>query len=108
MACTWRADHAQEARQILNVSKEASLEDISKAGRRIACICHVAQTYEKLFALTDKKSGGSFYLQSKARLLCRGAETHTTQVYRAKERIDIDLGQPVRPPVDTPKQPPVD
>ncbi|KAJ3020990.1 mitochondrial import inner membrane translocase subunit TIM16 [Thoreauomyces humboldtii] len=54
----------EEATQILNVDKDASVEDILKS-------------YEHLFKQNDPKSGGSFYLQSK--------------VFRAKERLDMEL-----------------
>jgi len=54
----------EEARQILNVSEESSVEDVQKQ-------------YEHLFKINDKAKGGSFYIQSK--------------VYRAKERLDQDL-----------------
>ncbi|ODM90924.1 Mitochondrial import inner membrane translocase subunit Tim16 [Orchesella cincta] len=56
----------EEARQILNVSPESSVEEIHKQ-------------YEHLFKINDKAKGGSFYIQSK--------------VYRAKERLDKDLSQ---------------
>ncbi|XP_065829374.1 mitochondrial import inner membrane translocase subunit tim16-like [Oscarella lobularis] len=53
----------QEAKQILNVDRLDS-EFIQKR-------------YDHLFKINDKASGGSFYLQSK--------------VYRAKERIDMEM-----------------
>ncbi|KAI8865834.1 mitochondrial import inner membrane translocase subunit TIM16 [Ramicandelaber brevisporus] len=53
-----------EARQILNVEKNAELEEIIKK-------------YEHLFAVNDKAKGGSFYLQSK--------------VVRARERIEMEF-----------------
>jgi len=52
-----------EARQILNV-KDLNPEEIQKS-------------YDYLFGINDKKAGGSFYLQSK--------------VFRAKERMDLEL-----------------
>ena len=93
----------QEARQILNVSKETPLEEINKVRHYIStchCCHHGVQTYERLFQLTDKKSGGSFYLQSKACDTCPYvlSHAHVVQVYRAKERIDVDLGQTTKPP----------
>ncbi|KAI8910648.1 Pam16-domain-containing protein [Powellomyces hirtus] len=54
----------EEAAQILNVERTASMEEISKS-------------YEHLFKQNNPKEGGSFYLQSK--------------VYRAKERLDMEL-----------------
>ncbi|CAL8120022.1 unnamed protein product [Orchesella dallaii] len=54
----------EEARQILNISPESSVEEVHKQ-------------YEHLFKINDKAKGGSFYIQSK--------------VYRAKERLDQDL-----------------
>ncbi|XP_071847005.1 mitochondrial import inner membrane translocase subunit TIM16-like [Apostichopus japonicus] len=53
----------EEAQKILNISK-VDAEEISKS-------------YNHLFAVNDKKKGGSFYLQSK--------------VVRAKERLDSEL-----------------
>ncbi|XP_067944110.1 mitochondrial import inner membrane translocase subunit Tim16-like [Watersipora subatra] len=54
----------QEAKQILNVEDITDHEFIQK-------------NYDHLFKVNDRKGGGSFYLQSK--------------VYRAKERIDMEL-----------------
>ncbi|KAI9105640.1 Pam16-domain-containing protein [Phlyctochytrium arcticum] len=54
----------EESTQILNVDKNASVEEVLKS-------------YEHLFKQNDPKEGGSFYLQSK--------------VYRAKERLDVEL-----------------
>ncbi|XP_022325599.1 mitochondrial import inner membrane translocase subunit Tim16-like [Crassostrea virginica] len=54
----------QEAKQILNVNNPNDLETIEK-------------NYKHLFEVNDKAKGGSLYLQSK--------------VYRAKERIDMEL-----------------
>ncbi|KAI9016003.1 Pam16-domain-containing protein [Hyaloraphidium curvatum] len=54
----------EEAENILNVRKDAPLEEIVKK-------------YQALFEANDPKSGGSFYLQSK--------------VYRAKERLELEL-----------------
>ncbi|KAJ3150286.1 mitochondrial import inner membrane translocase subunit TIM16 [Geranomyces michiganensis] len=54
----------EEAAQILNVEKTATTEEILKS-------------YEHLFKVNNPKEGGSFYLQSK--------------VYRAKERLDMEL-----------------
>lgn len=54
-----------EAMKILNVD-ELNPEQIDK-------------NYKHLFEVNDRKNGGSFYLQSK--------------VFRAKERIDQELGQ---------------
>ncbi|KND01041.1 import motor complex subunit PAM16 [Spizellomyces punctatus DAOM BR117] len=54
----------EEAAQILNVDKTASMEELLKR-------------YEHLFKQNDPKEGGSFYLQSK--------------VYRAKERLELEL-----------------
>jgi len=53
-----------EAKQILNVD---NITDEQK----------LTETYEHLMKVNDKKAGGTFYLQSK--------------VYRAKERIDMEL-----------------
>ncbi|XP_047126191.1 mitochondrial import inner membrane translocase subunit TIM16 [Hydra vulgaris] len=53
----------EEAKQILNI-KELDPEAVQKS-------------FDYLFNINDKKTGGSFYLQSK--------------VFRAKERIDIEL-----------------
>lgn len=55
----------EEAMQILNVKELKSPEK-------------VAENYQHLFKVNDKKLGGSFYLQSK--------------VVRAKERLDEELG----------------
>ncbi|KAI8906425.1 Pam16-domain-containing protein [Gorgonomyces haynaldii] len=52
-----------EAQSILNVERNATLEDIKK-------------NYTHLFNANDPEKGGSFYLQSK--------------VYRAKERLDLE------------------
>ena len=54
----------EEAMQILNV-KELEVEKVD-------------ENFKYLFDINDKKKGGSFYLQSK--------------VFRAKERIDQELG----------------
>nr|CAB3264642.1 mitochondrial import inner membrane translocase subunit tim16-B [Phallusia mammillata] len=54
-----------EAKQILNVSDPANAEQVLK-------------NYEHLMKANEKSTGGSFYLQSK--------------VYRAKERIDSEMG----------------
>ncbi|KAF6024539.1 hypothetical protein EB796_017159 [Bugula neritina] len=54
----------QEAQQVLNVKDITDTETLEK-------------NYNHLFKVNDKKSGGSFYLQSK--------------VFRAKERIDMEL-----------------
>ncbi|TPX72124.1 hypothetical protein SpCBS45565_g00671 [Spizellomyces sp. 'palustris'] len=54
----------EEAAQVLNVDKTASMEELLKS-------------YEHLFKQNDPKEGGSFYLQSK--------------VYRAKERLELEL-----------------
>ncbi len=54
----------EEAAQILNVSKEATLEDIVKR-------------YEKMVQANDPANGGSFYIQSK--------------VVRARERLQLEL-----------------
>jgi len=62
---TYLGMNIEEAKEILNIS---NLEDQEK----------IVKNYEHLMKVNDKKeSGGSFYLQSK--------------VYRAKERIDIEL-----------------
>lgn len=58
-----------EANQILNVNKDASVEDIVKR-------------FEHLFKANDSTSGGSFYLQSK--------------VVRAKERLELELAKMAR------------
>ncbi|MFH4974604.1 hypothetical protein AB6A40_001313 [Gnathostoma spinigerum] len=54
----------QEAMQILNVRHPLNAREVE-------------ERYQHLFAINDKKRGGSLYLQSK--------------VYRAKERIDEEL-----------------
>ncbi|KAF1760166.1 hypothetical protein GCK72_008412 [Caenorhabditis remanei] len=56
----------EESLQILNVKTPLNREDVEK-------------NYEHLFAINDKTKGGTFYLQSK--------------VFRAKERIDEELGR---------------
>lgn len=56
----------EEARQILNVSDNSNLEEVTK-------------NYEFLFNINDKAKGGSFYLQSK--------------FYRAKERLDKEIAE---------------
>ncbi|KAJ3037218.1 mitochondrial import inner membrane translocase subunit TIM16 [Rhizophlyctis rosea] len=53
-----------EAAQILNVEKDAGLEDVMKK-------------YEHLFKVNDPATGGSFYIQSK--------------IFRAKERLEMEL-----------------
>ncbi|KAJ1651965.1 mitochondrial import inner membrane translocase subunit TIM16 [Dispira simplex] len=53
-----------EACQILNVQKDAPLEEVMKK-------------YNVLFKLNDPKTGGTLYLQSK--------------VFRAKERLEMEL-----------------
>uniref|UniRef100_A0A914VB42 Mitochondrial import inner membrane translocase subunit tim-16 n=1 Tax=Plectus sambesii TaxID=2011161 RepID=A0A914VB42_9BILA len=63
----------QEAAQILNVSEPLTPEEVQKK-------------YDHLFAVNDKKRGGSFYLQSK--------------VFRAKERLDAEMGVTSKPPSD--------
>ncbi|KAI8894665.1 Pam16-domain-containing protein [Globomyces pollinis-pini] len=57
----------EEAKKILNVEGEVSKDNL-------------LQKYEKLFKVNDPKEGGSFYIQSK--------------VFRAKERIDLELEKP--------------
>jgi import inner membrane translocase subunit TIM16 len=54
----------EEARQILNIPPNATVEDVNK-------------NYEHLFTINDKAKGGSFYIQSK--------------VFRAKERLDEEF-----------------
>ncbi|CDH58874.1 hypothetical protein RO3G_00904 [Lichtheimia corymbifera JMRC:FSU:9682] len=56
----------EEACQILNITKEADLEKLTK-------------NYEHLFNVNDTAKGGSFYLQSK--------------VVRAKERIEMERAE---------------
>ncbi|PAA70838.1 hypothetical protein BOX15_Mlig023246g1, partial [Macrostomum lignano] len=56
----------KEAMQILHVE---NLEDKSR----------IQHQYDHLFGVNDRKKGGSFYLQAK--------------VFRAKERIDQEIGQ---------------
>ncbi|CAF1081186.1 unnamed protein product [Didymodactylos carnosus] len=56
----------QEAKQILNISAEESI-DVEKLKAK----------YDYLFKINDKTKGGSFYLQSK--------------IYRANERIEQEL-----------------
>ncbi len=46
------------------------------------------QNYKHLFEINDKAKGGSFYLQSKVRPRCRARMTG--QVFRAKERLDLE------------------
>ena len=58
--------HLDEARKILNVEKDTSLEEIKK-------------NYTHLFEANDSTKGGSFYLQSK--------------VVRALERIELELNK---------------
>ncbi|KAI7901050.1 Pam16-domain-containing protein [Cokeromyces recurvatus] len=54
----------EEACQILNVTKDADIQKLTK-------------NYDHLFSANDPAKGGSFYIQSK--------------VVRAKERIDMEL-----------------
>ena len=61
----------QEALKILN------LDSISPKSKQE--LIKLNENYKKLFESNDPKNGGSFYLQSK--------------VYRAKERIDLELGE---------------
>ncbi|ORY95770.1 Pam16-domain-containing protein [Syncephalastrum racemosum] len=56
----------EEACQILNVTREADLQQITK-------------NYDHLFNVNDSSKGGSFYLQSK--------------VVRAKERIELERAE---------------
>lgn len=59
-----------EAKQILNLTDEEIFRDPS-GGEKLR------KSYDHLFEVNDKKSGGSFYIQSK--------------VVRAKERIDQEI-----------------
>jgi Pam16 len=68
----------EEAQQILNVDK-LDAEDIQ-------------QKYEHLFNVNEKSKGGSFYLQSK--------------IFRAKERIDQEMGVKTKPPTESGQTPP--
>uniref|UniRef100_A0A7E4ZT32 Mitochondrial import inner membrane translocase subunit tim-16 n=1 Tax=Panagrellus redivivus TaxID=6233 RepID=A0A7E4ZT32_PANRE len=56
----------QESMQILDVKPPLDVEEVQRR-------------YDHLFSVNDKTKGGSFYLQSK--------------VYRAKERIDLEVEQ---------------
>lgn len=68
----------QEAKQILNVTEPHDIETIEK-------------NYKHLFEVNDKAKGGSLYLQSK--------------VYRAKERIDMELQKSEQSGSSEPKEP---
>ncbi|ALC49721.1 blp [Drosophila busckii] len=65
-----------EAQQILNVKDLSNSEDIQ---------CN----YKHLFAMNEKSTGGSFYLQSK--------------VFRAKERLDRELRKLATQPKQAPE-----
>lgn len=77
----------EEAENILNVRRDAPLEEVVKVGWFRAVGLEISkadqdisiekQRYQTLFESNDPKSGGSFYLQSK--------------VYRAKERLEAEL-----------------
>jgi import inner membrane translocase subunit TIM16 len=68
----------QEATQILNVKLNDPPAEIQKR-------------YEHLFIVNEKSKGGSFYIQSKVCACALLLNTHSVQVYRARERINAEL-----------------
>ena len=86
----------QEAIDILNVDKKLDAAEVEAK-------------YKHLFEANDRSKGGSFYLQSKVRassvllsfcdspnpFLCSPSArlSRSVQVFRAKERIDQELGK---------------
>ncbi|KAJ3239609.1 mitochondrial import inner membrane translocase subunit TIM16 [Chytriomyces hyalinus] len=73
-----------EASMILNLKKSAG--DVHAVGRE-----EILKRYDHLFKVNDPAEGGSFYLQSK--------------VFRAKERLEMELDR-AQAPSDTPPQNP--
>ncbi|KAI8841045.1 mitochondrial import inner membrane translocase subunit Tim16 [Chytriomyces cf. hyalinus JEL632] len=73
-----------EASMILNLKKSAG--DVHAVGRE-----ELLKRYDHLFKVNDPAEGGSFYLQSK--------------VFRAKERLEMELDR-AQAPSDTPPQNP--
>ncbi|KAL0081640.1 Pam16-domain-containing protein [Phycomyces blakesleeanus] len=68
----------EEACQILNVTKDADIAQLTK-------------NYDHLFKVNDSAAGGSFYLQSK--------------VVRAKERLDMERAEELKK-TEKPQEPP--